>query len=194
MISSNISHISRSISNIEKQTNYGVVIGLNKLAEHIQKSELESAKQEFTLRGKWYQPKSRYGFNIKYANKSYPVATVFTRADWLALHTEGGIKSSGGRIAIPTAEVKRNKQDMIKRGSKPRAIKGSFLMKTSKGDAIAVRKGRGKSKKLVIMYWLENKARIKKRFDFNEIGKKVFDRNAQRYLSEGIAQAWRTAK
>jgi hypothetical protein len=186
--------ISRSLGNIEKQTTYGISIGLNKLAEHIRKSELESAKQEFTLRGKWYQPKNRYGFNIKYANKSYPVATVFTRADWLALHTEGGVKSSSGRLAIPTADVKRNKQDMVKRGSKPRAIKGSFLMHTQKGDAIAVRKGRGKSKKLVIMYWLEDKARIKKRFDFNKIGEKVYERNAQRYLSEGIAHAWRTAK
>jgi hypothetical protein len=190
-ITANFKEINSFIGSFPKQLNYGSSVGLNKLAEHIRESELAGAKHSLTLRGRWYEPRSRFGFNVGYAKKNDLNATVYTRADWLVLHTEGGIKTGRGRIAIPTAEVKRSNRDMITRAKRPRNIKDSFVIHTAKGDAIAVRKGRGKRSRLVILYWLQKQAKIKKVYDFYEIGRKVYDRNAQRYLGDGIDVALR---
>lgn len=193
-ISANFKEMNTFIGSIPKQLNYGASVGLNNLATHMRDSELAGAKNSLTLRGRWYEPRSRFGFNVQFAKKNDLNAAVYTRADWLVLHAEGGIKTGRGRIAIPTAEVKRSKRDMITRANRPRNVKGSFLIHTHKGDAIAVRKGRGKRSRLVILYWLEKQAKIKKVYDFYEIGKKVYDRNAQRYISNGIDIALRGMK
>lgn len=190
-IDANFKEINSLIGSLPKQISYGSSVGLNNLATHMRDSELQGAKNSLTLRGRWYEPRSRFGFNVQFAKKNDLNAAVYTRADWLILHTEGGIKTARGRIAIPTAEVKRSKRDMITRANRPRNVKGSFLIHTHKGDAIAVRKGRGKRSRLVILYWLEKQAKIKKVYDFYEIGKKVYDRNAQRYLSDGVDIALR---
>lgn len=190
-IDANFKEINSFIGSIPKQINYGASVGLNNLATHMRDSELAGAKNALTLRGRWYEPRSRFGFNVQFAKKNDLNAAVYTRADWLILHTEGGIKTARGRIAIPTVEVKRSKRDMITRANRPRNVKGSFLIHTSKGDAIAIRKGKGKRSRLVILYWLEKQAKIKKVYDFYEIGKKVYDRNAQRYFSDGIDTALR---
>lgn len=187
----NFKEINSFIGSIPKQINYGASVGLNNLATHMRDSELAGAKNALTLRGRWYEPRSRFGFNVQFAKKNDLNASVYTRADWLVLHAEGGTKTARGRIAIPTAEVKRSKRDIITRANRPRNVKGSFLIHTSKGDAIAVRKGKGKRSRLVILYWLEKQAKIKKVFDFYEIGKKVYDRNAHRYISDGIDIAFR---
>jgi len=150
MISIKMNDISRSLGNIEKQTNYGVVIGLNKLAEHIRISEMKAAKSNFTLRGKWYQPKNRYGFNIKFASKKLPEAMVYTRADWLEKHTEGGIKTAKGDIAMPTQYAKRSKSDIIKVRDRPRNVKDS-AKRTIKGrKAIVKYYDTGSGRKLVV--------------------------------------------
>lgn len=185
-MSANFKEVNAFIGSLPKQLNYGASVGLNNLATHMRDSELAGAKNSLTLRGRWYEPRSRFGFNVKFAKKNDLNAAVYTRADWLVLHAEGGIKTGRGRIAIPTAEVKRSKRDMITRANRPRNVKGSFLIHTHKGDAIAVRKGRGKRSRLVILYWLEKQAKIKKVYDFYEIGQKVYDRNAQRYISDGV--------
>ncbi len=193
-MSANVKEMNAFIGSLPKQLNYGASVGLNNLATHMRDSELAAAKNSLTLRGRWYEPRSRFGFNVQFAKKNDLNAAVYTRADWLVLHAEGGTKTTRGRIAIPTESVKRSKRDMITRANRPRNVKGSFLLHTPKGDAIAVRKGRGRRSRLVILYWLEKQAKIKKVYDFYEIGKKVYDRNAQRYLSEGVDKAWASMK
>ncbi len=187
----NFKEMNSFIGSLHQQLNYGASVGLNNLATHMRDSELAGAKNSLTLRGRWYEPRSRFGFNVKFAKKNDLNSYVYTRADWLVLHAEGGTKTARGRIAIPTAEVKRSKRDIITRANRPRNVKGSFLIHTSKGDAIAVLKGKGKRSRLVILYWLEKQAKIKKVYDFYEIGRKVYDRNAQRYLGDGIDIALR---
>jgi len=199
-ITSNITSIKKYINNVPNQLNHGIAIGLNKTAEHIRESELKAVNSIFTIRGNWWKPKTVFGFNVKYAKKNDQSAEIFTRADWLNLHVTGGIKTpKGNNLALPTNVVKRNKKDIITRSNRPKNIKGSFKInvttKTGKHlTAIAKKVGRGKNKKLVIMYWLERNAKIKKEYDFYEIGKKVFDRNVKIYINEGIEQSFRTAR
>lgn len=89
------------------------------LQEHSIKSLLPS---RFTLRGKgtrWFQPRQRFGVNVKFANPNSLVATVGSRADWLRLHERGGTKTPPAKVlAIPTADWKR-KQDIMARNKKP---------------------------------------------------------------------------
>lgn len=188
------------MNNIPSQLNYGISTGLNKTAEQMRESEISAAKSAFTLRGTWWQPKTKFGFNIKYAKKNDLTAEVYTRADWLDLHVTGGTKTPrGSNLALPSSDVKRNKKDIVTRANRPKNIKGAFKInittKTGKHmAAIAKKIGRGKNKRIVVMYWLERNAKIKKEYDFFEIGKKVFDRNIKKYIGAGIGQAFRTAK
>ena len=199
-ITSNIKSVKRFMKNIPSQLDYGVALGLNKTAEQMRESEISAAKNTFTIRGSWWQPKTRFGFNVNYAKKNSLTAEVYTRANWLDLHVTGGIKTpKGSNLALPSSDVKRNKKDMITRANRPKNIRGAFKInvttKTGKHmTAIAKKVGRGKNKKIVVMYWLEKNAQIKKEYDFFEIGKKVFDRNVKKYIGSGIAQAFRTAK
>lgn len=199
-ISSNAKGIAKFFNSFEKQMSYGISSGLNNLSEHIRNSELSAAQSIFTLRGTWWKPKTQYGFNIKFAKKTDLTSEVYTRADWLILHTDGGTKHPSKHfLALPTSDVKRNKKDIITRANKPRNLKGSFRANITtengkKVPAIAKKVGRGKNKKLVVMYWLEQNAEIKKTYDFYTIAEKVVDRNGRKYILEGIEEAFRTAK
>lgn len=199
-ITSNINSVKKYINNVPNQLNYGISTGLNKTAEHMRESEISAAKNIFTIRGTWWKPKSAFGFNVKYAKKGNLTAEVYTRADWLDLHATGGIKTpKGSNLALPSIDVKRNKKDIITQSNRPKNIKGAFKINVTtktgkKVSAIAKKVGRGKNKRIVIMYWLEKSAKIKKAYDFFAIGKKVFDRNIKKDIILGIAQAFRTAK
>jgi hypothetical protein len=200
MITGNFKEVNAFIRSVPKQVNYGAMIGINKLAEHIRDSELQSAKSVFNLRGRWYEPRSRFGFNIVPAKKSNLVAEVFTRADWLYLHTSGGVKKArGGDIALPSQYIKRNKKDIITSSNRPRNIQGAFKHTfksgNAKGKTAIVKAYRaGDERRIVILYWLERSANIKKEYDFYMIGRKVFDRNSNKYLNDGISIALKTAK
>lgn len=199
-VSSNAKSISSTLKGIQKQINYGISVGLNNVAEQIRNSELKSAQNTFTLRGTWWKPRNRFGFNVLPAKKTNLKAEVYTRADWLVMHAFGGIKiPKGSNIALPTEDVKRSKRDIITKANRPKNVKGAFKVTFKSGEAkgksaIAKMSGRGKNRRLVILYWLEKRTKIKKEFDFYEIGKKVFDRNAHSFIRDGIELAFRTAK
>lgn len=200
MVTGNFKEVNAFIRSVPKQVNYGAMIGVNKLAEHIRDAELQSAKSIFNLRGRWYEPRNRFGFNITYAKKTNINAEVFTRADWLYLHESGGVKNpKGSNIALPSQYIKRNKKDIITRSNRPRNIRGAFkhTFKSgkAKGHTAIVKAYReGDERRIVILYWLERSVSIKKSYDFYGIGRKVFDRNSNKYLNDGISIALKTAK
>lgn len=193
-INSNAASIASNVSNINKQLAFGISKGINKLAEHIRDSELQAAKNTFSLRGSWYQPRSKFGFNVKPSTKNNLTAEIYTKADWLERHAVGGIKTAKGMIAIPTQFVRRNKKDVINKANRPMGIKGAVKVTFKTGQQAIVKAYKADGKKLVVLYWLEKQAKIKKVYDFNDIGRKVFDRNASKYVSDGIAEAIRTAR
>lgn len=121
-----IADVSRAVSGVRRTLN-GMARAesraLNDTAVQLQSHATQSLlPSKFTLRGKgtrWYEPRQRFGINIKFANLNSLAATVGSRADWLRLHEKGGVKTPPAKVlAIPTADWKR-KQDIMARNKKP---------------------------------------------------------------------------
>ena len=194
-INSNSATVSVSIKDIGKQLPFALSKGINTTAEKARTATLEGAKSTLNLRGSWYNPRTKYGFNIKLATKTNLIADIYTKADWMVMQEDGGIKTAKGLIAIPTNDVRRNKKDIITKGNRPRMAKGAFKIKMKNGrEAIAKEAGRGKKKRLVILYWLEKQATIKGVYKFHDIAIDTFNKNISSDMNDAIDYAIRTAK
>jgi hypothetical protein len=179
-----------------KQVNFGTALGLTNTAKTGQKAVVEALGDKFTLRGQWFQQSNKYGIRIKMARPNDLVAEVKTQADWLKLHETGGDKTprSGGSIAVPTAEVRRNKRMIIPKGQRPNALrdKRTFILMTKNGRVLFQRKGKGKNSKIVALYNLEPRVHIKKTSTFYEPIEKVVKSDLKNNIREGIMKAFRT--
>jgi hypothetical protein len=113
----------------------------------------------------------------------------------MVMQEDGGVKTAKGMIAIPTAEVRRNKNDIITKGNRPKMAKGAFKVTMKDGKQFIAKKvGRGKNKRLVILYWLEKQANIKGVYKFHEIGENTFKNNIEADMKSAIDYALATAK
>lgn len=184
---------------IMKQIIFGTVKGLTKTAKEGQSAVVGALKSTFTLRGSWFQQSNKYGIRVTPAKRDKLVAEVKTAATWLEPHEEGTDKvGRGHRIAVPQDGIrKRGQKKIIKADMKARAMLASgqaFILKTKHGEVIATRKGRGRVKKLVLLYGLESRVRIKKQSTFREPIQNVVDRRLKANIKEGIADAFRTMR
>lgn len=195
MITSNIETVKLQIKNIGKQIPFAVSKGINNTAEKMRQSTLQGAKDTLTLRGSWFNPRTKYGFNVKPSTKNNLQADIYTNADWMKIQEDGGIKTAKGLIAIPTTDVKRNKKDIITKGNRPRNAKGAFKITLKNGQqAIAKEVGKGKNKRLVILYWLEKQAKIKGVYKFHDIATNTFKANIENDMKEAVNYALSTAR
>jgi len=190
-VESNIKEILNYTDALKKQLPFALSKALNSTAERIRESTLKGASDVLTLRGNWWKPRTKYGFNVKPSTKTRLVADIYTKADWMVMQEEGGIKSAKGMIAIPTVDVKRNKKDIITKGNRPRAVKGAFKVTSKNGNEFIAKRVRGK---LVVLYWLEMKATIKGVYQFHDIAHKTFNEFMSKDLGDAIEYAMRTAK
>lgn len=180
-----------------KQMRFGIALGLTATAKEAQKASQDAIQGTFTVRGRWFEQQNRFGIKIKPAKKDDLEAEVKTKADWLAIHEEGGTKTAlhGGDVVVPTDQVRRNKRMIIPRGQRPRGLGAkAFVLQTKHGPVLAQRISRGKRKGLIILYGIEHGVRIKKQSTFYEPILKVVNRNLEKNIREGIAKAWATAK
>lgn len=182
---------------ITKQINFGTALGLTNTAKEGQKAVMKSLGDTFTLRGQWFQQSNKFGIRIKMAKRDDLSAEIKTAADWLEIHEKGGIKTGRGGhdLAIPTADVRRNKRDIIARANRPRALrekKGIFILQTKNGRVLFQRKGKGKNSKIIALYNLEPKATIKKQSTFYEPIQEVVKTRLKDNIRNGIAKAFAT--
>jgi hypothetical protein len=191
----------------QNQLPFAMAKALTKTAQDVQAKVIAGLPSQFTLRTKWYQPNTPYGFKIEKATKTNLSAKVYTKAPWMQLQETGGVKQvPGKRLAIPFLEkqgsrpgiafgVKRTKRDLIMKSQKPQALGSkAFILKGKKGDLLAMRTGRGKRSILRILYALEPKANIKARLYFAETAQQVVDQKWRPNFEEAIAYALRTSK
>jgi hypothetical protein len=195
MVSSNSDEVLITIQNIGKQLPFAISKALNSTAEKMRTDTLQGAKAVLNIRGSWSNPRTKFGFNVKPSTKDNLTAEIYTKADWMVMQEDGGVKTAKGMIAIPTAEVRRNKNDIITKGNRPKMAKGAFKVTMKDGKQfIAKRVGRGKNKRLVILYWLEKRANIKGVYKFHDIGMKTFKYNIESDMKSAIDYALATAK
>jgi hypothetical protein len=114
------------VISLSKQTKFATAQALNDTAKDVQTFTVtKQLPDKFTLRSRgapWFRPGTKFGFNIKHANKANLLAVIGSQADWLPDQEKGGIrKARNGRIAVPTLQWKPKKDIMI-RSKKPRVI------------------------------------------------------------------------
>jgi hypothetical protein len=181
---------------IIKQVNFGTAKGLTETAKQGQSAVVDALKSTFTLRGNWFAPTMRYGIRITPARKDKLQSEVKTAADWLEPHETGKDKSGrAGRLSVPTENVRRSKKMIIPRAQRPKGLADkAFILKTKHGEVLAVRQGRGKTKKLVVLYGLEKTVKIKKQSTFYAPIQKVVDSKLKKNIMDGIRFAFATRK
>jgi len=115
------------VRNLPKQAKFALTQAVNETAKAVQTHTVSNLlPSRFTLRAKgapWQKPGTRMGFNIKFAKRSQaqPEAIIGSRADWLTLQEQGGIKDTANSVAIPTTFHKA-RQEVLARNKRPKAI------------------------------------------------------------------------
>ena len=109
----------------------------------------------------------------------------------LAMHDKGGIKRARGLLAIPDAKIlgRRGAKGMTP-SLRPKALANSFR----KGDAIYQRVGKGKRKKLRLLYTLKASAPIKADVPFTHDFEMVMRREIKARFADNLARAMRTRR
>lgn len=185
--------------NVARQFTFALASTLTALAKEAQGEVIRSIERTFTVRNTWDKPSNAMGIKVLPATKADLSAAVVTRADWLTGHEEGEDKvpaRAGGNLAIPTGNVRRNKRDIIRRGQRPNALRGkrSFVLKTRSGPVLYQRQGRGKNSRLVALYRLRPRARLKRRSTVVEPTVRVFEKRFDALFYLNLKKALATAK
>lgn len=184
--------------NLAKQATFALAQTLTQTAKAVQAGVVSSVRENFTVRNNWVEPSNAMGVKVLPASKADLSAAVVTRADWLTLHEEGGEKvPRGEHLAIPSANVRRTKRDVVQRSQRPGALRGKrdVVLPLKKGGfGLFQRRGRGKKKPLVFLYRLTKRAKIRKQPTFSKPAEREFERNFNRLFEKNFREAIRTAK
>jgi hypothetical protein len=198
-LTTNASAVQKAMQGLSKQLPFATSVALNSTAFDVREQIVERTyPKSFTVRNKRFASAM---FRVEKASKRKLTAAVFDKLgrDYMVKQAEGGIKTPRGtNIAIPGRLNQRTATGKIPRSRQPRNLlnNGKAYKTTLRGgqQAIVQPQGRGKSKRLKVMYVLEQRANIPQRFDFYEdasmISRRVFDKN----FAKAFARAKRTAR
>jgi hypothetical protein len=180
------------------QVTFALAATLTAVAKEASAASVKEIERDFTVRNTWDQPGNAMGIKALPATKGDLSSAVATRADWLIPHEEGEDKTprrAGGNLAIPTVDVRRTKRDIIQRSQRPRALAGkAFVLKTRNGPVLARWQGRGKNRRLVVLYRLKPRARIRKQSTVVAPTVRTFERRFDPIFAEQLRKALATAR
>jgi len=180
-----------------KQLPYSFARALTKTAQDVQAEVIRTLPGRFTLRTKWYQKNTPFGFKIEMAKPKNLIAKIFTKAPWIIEHEKGAVRiPRGKRFAVPQPPVRRTKRQIIQKGQKPRALlskkRSAFILPTRSGSGIFYR--RTKKAPLQFFYALIKRAKIKPRLGFEKTARQVANAKFTRNFQQAFNDAVRTAK
>ena len=202
----------KNLSVVSKQLPFTLSVAMNSMAEEIRKAEIANLKKKFTLRSHWYEPRKKYGINIKPSKKKNLEVRIFTRAGWMEQHVTGEDKRSmyGKYIAIPTKNVERTTTGKIKKSFRPSNLKGSFVKRDNTGDLVIYKKIRTRLRKrkdyrsdtprvfrqypIIPMYTLKDVAEIDRTWYFYKTARELFKKKMNKHFYTALDKAMRTAR
>jgi len=188
---SGMDQLQAALGGFQKQLPFALSKAINQVAKEVVKAEQQEIRSIFTVRNQWPEKGPLSVRIVRYAKKGDLTAVLSSGATFLSLHVTGGTKTPRGQhIAVPTAAVRRTKRDIIRKQDRPRNIKGSFVVPTSRGPMLARRKG----KQIDLLYGLERSARIKPTFRWYETAQQTVDRTWRREIEQAIEYAIKTAR
>lgn len=181
---------------LAKQFQFALAKTLTAVAIEARDASIAEIKGTFTIRNTWVNPGSAVGIKALPASKLDLESAVATRADWLIAHeVEGEKKPRGKNLAVPTSNVRRTKRQIIQKTQRPKNLRGAIVIKTDSGPILFQRTGKGAASRLLPLYRLIRRARLKKtHVFFDPISKTVgkrFDPIFYAQLRRAIATAKR---
>src|SRR5208283_344306 len=130
-----IKEITDKLSDLQQnQIPFALSKALNTTAYAVQDNIFKTLPDQFKLRTGWWQPRSPWGFKVVKAEKRNLIVTVGTEAPWMMLQESGGLKvaHNGHKyIAIPTDNVPRTGNGLIREDQRPAYLLRGFTIKGS---------------------------------------------------------------
>ncbi|HEY0098648.1 MAG TPA: hypothetical protein VGB76_06805 [Pyrinomonadaceae bacterium] len=190
--------MARQPANLVKQVTFALAQTLTGMVKEAQGEVISDIENTFTVRNNWDKPSNAMGIKALPATKQDLSAALVTRADWLIPHEEGEDKVPEGKaLAVPSKNVRRTKRDIIQRSQRPKALRGKrdvVLPLKGGGQGLFQRKGRGTNSKLVFLYALAKRARIRKQPTVVEPTVKVVEKKFDKLFYANLKKALRTAR
>jgi len=198
-VGSNIGQLARTIDAFGKQQlPFATSQALNDAAFATRKQNVERTyPQSFDVKNKRFAATM---YRVEKSNKRNLTARVYDRLgrDYMVNQAEGGVKRPrGNNIAIPSRAIKRTASGKVPKAKQPRNVLNARGYKTklrSGQDVIAQQTGRGAAKRQQVLYLLEQRAYIPKRFRFYEDGQRTAQRSFNRAFATRFREAQRTSK
>ncbi len=184
-------------SKLDKQVTFASAMTLTQVAQVAQTAVISDIESTFTVRNNWTKPSNKFGIKAIPATKTSLESGVATDADWLSLHETGGTKTPKGKeLAIPTQNVRRTKKQLIQRSQRPRALLGKrdVILRTRAGRVLFQRRGRKGQSRLVPLYNLEPRARIKKQSTLVETTDRIVRTKFDTIFTDALRKVIATAK
>jgi hypothetical protein len=184
-------------ASMAKQLPFAAAKTLTTTAKGAQTEVLSKLGRKFTLRNNWFRPNTPLGIKVKPAKKTNLAAEVGTNFDALEKFETGKDKTPrGAHLAIPTGNVRRNKRQIIQRSQRPGALRGkrTFVIPTRSGPVLFQRKYKGKRSRVIALYNLETRARIRKNSPVIEPALKSIRANLNKNFLESLDQAMKSAR
>jgi hypothetical protein len=195
--------ITRVGPDIGKQSAFATASALTRAAQEVKTAQVKATDENFTIRNDWNK-RGPLAFKVEAAKKDHLTAVVGTAADFL----EKFVRESPGKIviklprghfiAVPTGNVRRTKRDIIRAAQRPGRLRGKrdivLPMRNGRGEVLFQQQGRGRQKKLVALYVLTRRAKIKEVDVIVGPAKKVASKRFPIIYAEQAAKALATAR
>lgn len=196
----------KSLKSLQKQVAFAVRLTLNDAAFAVRSRLVDSVSQHFAKRNTWTERGMRVVKAVK-RGMNAGRAIVGTIRDYMRDHVTGGRRT--GRNAIPAKKMRRNNARIIRKGRWPGALRGPrvFAIDTQSGrlpsgsrglaggrGLTVYRRGRGKRRRPIKLWFLPRSQKVKKRWPFLEIVTRIFNASLvapvfQRHLRRALATA-----
>lgn len=200
MLSARIKVSTTGSREFDKNTRFALASSLTLTAKEIQTVTIKRIESSFTIRNNWDKPTNMLGIRIKPATKEKLEAWIGTAADFLekfVREPEGSIVlklPQGNFIAIPTSNVRRTKKDIIRATQRPQRIRGKrdlvLPMQSGRGFVLFQEQGRGVKRKLVALYLLVRRAKIREKDVLFGPAKTTFERRFGKIYEQQLKKAF----
>jgi len=192
-LQNNIKEFTKELNAIQReQLPFATSLALNAIAVEAQEAVVKSIPSKFKNRKKWWLRQQPTGIKVKFTDRrknNLHQSRVYTDAAFMVMQETGGTRQARRKnIAVPKKE---NVLDKFEKAGSAHLLLNDKKQYFKTDTAIYRRLKKGRLK---YMYALTPTAKIKPRFGFAEIIKKVVMRRFERIFREKLNYAVKTRK
>lgn len=203
-----ITDLLKNMRKFKDQIPFAESRALNSMTLKIQAFEVKRMPRVFRIRKNWAKAGTKFGVKAKFSNKRNLEVSIFSKAPWLKQQEEGGTKRGTqktplvgkNKLLMPSKEIRKKKSRLIPKRFSPAKLLAKpkknrvFFVDTPGGGLILQRKGKGKSSKVRVLFFVEDQARIPAILKFEASGERIAKKIYPREFQVAIKKAMATAK